>query len=253
MATLDLKRSSLAPQVCALPAPLSAIQHVRKMRGGTQAHLMPGSDGNLYVVKFQTNPIHPRVLASELLATRLGSWLGLPMPQVGVIEVSSWLIAHSPALLVELAESRIPCSSGLQLASRYAADSAYFEVLEQLPETSFRNVINKQDIIRALAFDKWAGNCDSRQVVFARKIGQRQFQALLVDQSYCFNASQWNFPDLPFMGMSEHDTCTARLRAGNVLNRFCPASRQLNMPNFGDSPPRCRRSGISMMPRHSAN
>ena len=201
MATLDLKRSSLAPQACAL----SAIQHIRKMRGGTQAHLMRGSDGNLYVVKFQTNPVHPRVLANELLATRLGFWLGLPMPQVGVIEVSSWLIAHSPALIVELAESRIPCSSGLQLASRYAGDSDYSEVLEQLPETSFRNVVNKSDIVRALAFDKWVGNCDSRQVVFARKIGQRQFQAMLVDQSYCFNASQWNFPDLPFMGTSEHD------------------------------------------------
>lgn len=67
-------------QACALPAPLSAIQHVRKMQGGTQAHLMRGSDGNLYVVKFQTNPIHPRVLANELLATRLGFSLGLPMP-----------------------------------------------------------------------------------------------------------------------------------------------------------------------------
>src|SRR5579864_971888 len=154
MADIDLKRSSLAPQACVLPAPLSAIQHVRKMRGGTQAHLMRGSDGNLYVVKFQTNPVHPRVLANELLATRLGFWLGLPMPQVGVIEVSSWFIAHSPALIVELAESRIPCSSGLQLASRYAGDSAYFEVLEQLPETSFRNVVNKPDIVRALAFSK---------------------------------------------------------------------------------------------------
>src|SRR5437879_2878453 len=125
MATLDLKRSSLAPQACALPAPLSAIQHIRKMRGGTQAHLMRGSDGNLYVVKFQTNPIHPRVLANEFLAARLGFWLGLPMPQVGVIEVSSWLIAHSPALLLKLAESQIPCSGGLQLASRYEIGRAH--------------------------------------------------------------------------------------------------------------------------------
>src|SRR5437016_5883366 len=89
---------------------------------------------------------------------------------------------------------------GLQLASRYAADPAYFEVLGQLPQTSFRNIVNKPDIVRALAFDKWVGNCDSRQVVFARKVGQRRFQAMLIDQSYCFNASQWTFPDLPFMG-----------------------------------------------------
>src|SRR5690349_18717496 len=118
MATPDLKRSSPSLQACgvsAIPVPLAAIQHIHKMRGATQAHLMRGSDGNLYVVKFQSNPVHPRVLANEFLATRLGLWFGLPMSHVGVIEVSSWLIAHSPALLMELAESRIPCSSGLQL------------------------------------------------------------------------------------------------------------------------------------------
>ncbi|HEY6251344.1 MAG TPA: HipA family kinase [Candidatus Angelobacter sp.] len=205
MATLDLKRSSFAPQATAMAAPLSAIQHIRKLRGGTQAHLMRGSDDNLYVVKFQTNPIHPRVLANEFLATRLGSWLGIPMPQVEVIEVSSWLIAHSPALLVELAESRIPCGSGLQLASRYVADPIYFEVLDQLSKVAFRKVVNKPDMVRALAFDKWVGNCDSRQVVFTRRVGQDQFQATLVDQSYCFDASKWDFPDLPFMGTCEHD------------------------------------------------
>src|SRR5579872_81755 len=123
MATLDLKRSLLSPQPIHLrlpqlaAAPLCAVQHIRKLRGSTQAHLMRGSDGHLHVVKFQNNPTHPRLLATEFLATRLGLWLGLPMPQVAVIEVSSWLVAHSPALLIELGESRIPCSSGLQLAS----------------------------------------------------------------------------------------------------------------------------------------
>src|SRR5205823_10938688 len=103
-----------------------------------------------------------------------------------------------PALLVKLAENRIPCSSGLQLASRYVADPAYVEVLDQLPETALSKVINRQDIVRALAFDKWVGNCDSRQLVFTRKTDGRHFQATLVDQSYCFNGSQWNFPDVPF-------------------------------------------------------
>ncbi len=84
MATLDVKRSLRSPQPVPLElpplseAPLSAIQHIRKMRGNTQAHLMRGSDGHLYVVKFQNNPLHPRVLANEFLAARLGLWLGLP-------------------------------------------------------------------------------------------------------------------------------------------------------------------------------
>ena len=47
------------------------------MRGGAQSHLMLASDGNLYVVKFSNNPQHVRVLANELLATRLAAAVGL--------------------------------------------------------------------------------------------------------------------------------------------------------------------------------
>jgi hypothetical protein len=36
------------------------------------------SDDNYYVVKFQNNPQHRRVLVNELLGTRLASRLGLP-------------------------------------------------------------------------------------------------------------------------------------------------------------------------------
>jgi hypothetical protein len=48
------------------------VQHVRRMRGGSQSHLMRASDGHFYVVKFQNNPQHLRVLANEMFATRLG-------------------------------------------------------------------------------------------------------------------------------------------------------------------------------------
>ena len=68
---------------------ISAVQHIRPLRGGAQSHLLRASDGNCYVTKFQNNPQHIRVLANEMFATRLGLRLGLPMPQVEVIEVSS--------------------------------------------------------------------------------------------------------------------------------------------------------------------
>src|ERR1041384_6339969 len=44
--------------------PVEAVQHVRRMRGGAQAHLMRADDGHFYVVKFQNNPQHLRVLAN---------------------------------------------------------------------------------------------------------------------------------------------------------------------------------------------
>jgi len=97
-----------------------AVQHVRRMRGGSQAHLLRASNGAHYVTKFQNNPQHVRVLANEMLATNLGQWLGLPMPRVEVIDVSNWLIEHTDDLRVEVGRAAIPCSSGKQLASLYA-------------------------------------------------------------------------------------------------------------------------------------
>src|SRR6267378_4147920 len=57
---------------------LLATEQIRRMRGGAQSHLMRCSDGHYYVVKFQNNPQHTRILVNELLATRLAARLGLP-------------------------------------------------------------------------------------------------------------------------------------------------------------------------------
>jgi len=67
--------------------PVEAVQHVRRMRGGAQAHLMRADDGHFYVVKFQNNPQHLRVLANELLATRLAESVGLPVPITEIVTV----------------------------------------------------------------------------------------------------------------------------------------------------------------------
>src|SRR6201996_7627843 len=85
----DARVSSLA---------VMAIQQIRRMRGGAQSHLMLASDGNLYVVKFRNNPQHVRVLANELLATRLAAAIGLSVPHSEVIEVTEWLIRNTPDL-----------------------------------------------------------------------------------------------------------------------------------------------------------
>src|SRR5213080_1447169 len=102
---------------------LSAVHHVCRMRGGSKAHLIRASDNNLYIVKFQNNPQHIRILVNEYLGGKLGALLGLPMPEVKVIEVSEWLISNTPELHIEFAGLSIPCSPGLQFGSRYITDS----------------------------------------------------------------------------------------------------------------------------------
>jgi len=58
---------------------IQAVQHMRRMRGGAQSHLMRCSDGHYYVVKFQNNPQHIRVLVNDWLGTRVAEMIGLPV------------------------------------------------------------------------------------------------------------------------------------------------------------------------------
>ncbi len=162
---------------------------------------MRASDHNYYVVKFQNNPQHAKVLANEMFATSLGLWLGLPMPQSEVIEVSGWLIEHTPELRVELAGHVTPCLAGPQLGSRYPCDPMEGQVFDYLPENMFDRVKNVADFARVLVLDKWTGNCDGRQAVFSKSAAQRKFRATFIDQGYCFNAGEWSFPDLALHGV----------------------------------------------------
>jgi len=95
-----------------------AVQHIRRMRGGAQGQLMLGADGHVYVVKFQNNPQHMRVLANEFLASRLALAAGLTAPEVELIEVSSWLVEHTQELEIDLGTTRVKCQPGLQFGSR---------------------------------------------------------------------------------------------------------------------------------------
>jgi hypothetical protein len=181
---------------------ISAVQHLRPLRGGAQAHLLRASDGASYVTKFQNNPQHVRVLANEMLATRLGLALGLPMPRVEVIEVSEWLIEHTEDLRINLGGPRIPCRSGKQLGSQYVGTVSPHRPLDYLPNDLLPKVLNVGDFARALVLDKWTCNSDGRQAVFCHKTPRsRRYVATFIDQGYCFNAGEWTFPDSPLRGV----------------------------------------------------
>jgi hypothetical protein len=189
---------------------LYAIQHIRRMRGGSQAHLLRASDGDFYVTKFQNNPQHLRVLANEMFASRLGQWLGLPVPRVEVIEVSDWLITHTQDLRVEMGCGTVPCSSGRQLGSLYPPPE--LQVFDYLPESMLLRVANLADFARSLVLDKWAANSDGRQAVFVRQPRARRYQAAFIDQGYCFNAGEWTFLDSALRGVYARDCVYAGVR-----------------------------------------
>jgi hypothetical protein len=197
---------------------ISAVQHVRALRGGSQAHLLRASDGNCYVTKFQNNPQHIRVLANEMLATRLALALGLPMPRVEVIEVCDWLIEHTEALRIQFAGKAIPCRSGKQLGSIYAGGAEL--TLDYLPAECLDGVRNIADFARALVLDKWTSNADGRQAVFYRSGRSSRYDATFIDQGYCFNAGEWTFPDFPLRGVFANNCVYQRV---NGWEAFEPA------------------------------
>src|SRR3974390_1703877 len=69
--------------------PTQAVQHIRRMRGGAQSHLMRCADSNYYVVKFQNNPPHTRVLVHDWLGTIIRRVRNLPS-FAGILAFDKW-------------------------------------------------------------------------------------------------------------------------------------------------------------------
>ena len=180
-----------------------AVEHVRRLRGGAQAHLMRCDDGDYYVVKFQNNPQGIRILANEMLAGKLAQALGLPVAQPEVIEVSDWLVEHTPDLFIEWGNKQVRCASGFQFGSRFPCDPLRAPVYDFLPDALLETVVNRESFLGMLVFDKWACNCDSRQSVFYRAPGgdSLHYVATMIDHGFCFNANEWSFPDAPLRGI----------------------------------------------------
>jgi hypothetical protein len=196
---------------------LFATEQIRRMRGGAQSHLMRCSDGHYYVVKFQNNPQHRRILVNELLGTRLAARLGLPTTPVAIIHVGEELIRLTPELCMEMPRARVPCQAGLQFGSRYPGDPRRLALFDFLPDEQLRTVENLYQFAGMLVFDKWTCNTNGRQTLFFREELSRQhtqgngpeagedrgadYETVMIDQGFCFNAGEWSYPDAPLRGL----------------------------------------------------
>jgi hypothetical protein len=220
---------------------LFATEQIRRMRGGAQSHLMRCSDGYYYVVKFQNNPQHRRILVNELLGTRLAARLGLPTTPVEIIHVGEELIRLTPELCMEMPRARIPCQAGLQFGSRYPGDPRRLALFDFLPDKQLRAVENLYQFAGMLVFDKWTCNTDGRQTLFLREklhdphaqgngheTNEDQhgdYEAVMIDQGFCFNAGEWNYPDSPLRGLYARNSVYEGVTG---MESFAPWLERLN-------------------------
>src|SRR5260370_32958491 len=95
----------------------------------------------------------------------------------------------------------------MQFGSRYRGDPRQLTLHDFLPDEQLHEVENLHEFAGMLVFDKWTCNTNGRQTVFFNDQGKAAEQAVtryktkMIDQGFCFNAGEWNFPDAPLRGL----------------------------------------------------
>jgi len=193
--------------------PIVARRLIRKMRGGAQAHLIEGSDGAFYVVKFTNNPQHRRILVNEWLSGVLLRYLQVYTPEMALIELTPEFIAAHPDLSIVYGSRREQPPPGIHFGSRTAVDPDRVAIYDFLPDSLLGKIENRTDFLGIFIFDKWVGNADSRQAIFFRAKARNWtplkgeaparvgFFAQMIDHGFAFNGPHWSFTDSPIQGV----------------------------------------------------
>ena len=188
---------------------VNAISQIRKMRGGSQAHLLECDDGHFYVVKFQNNPQHRRILVNEWIASSLLAYLRISTPEIALVNISAEFLADNPQVYIELRTERVPVDPGQHFGSRYPGNRSKDMIFDFIPDILLEKVVNRNEFLGAVVLDKWTGNVDKRQAIFRRSRIRpcngsetpRGYLASMIDQGYAFAGPQWTFVDSPLYGL----------------------------------------------------
>lgn len=193
--------------------PVNARRFIRKMRGGAQAHLLEADDGNCYVVKFQNNPQHRRILVNEFLAAEILTHLQIAIPGHQIVRLSSEFLAANPEVYLQTGTRRTSIPPGWHFGSRFPGNPDVLAVYDFIPDSLLGQVANSDHFLAILAFDRWVANADGRQSIFFRaqlndwlrrpgippqKLG---FLVLMIDHGFAFNGPHWDFPESAVAGL----------------------------------------------------
>jgi hypothetical protein len=193
--------------------PTAARRLIRKMRGGSQAHLLEAADGHCDVVKVRNNPQHRRILVNEWISSVFLKYLGIATPEVAIVELSAEFLRENPEVYLQLGAGRQAFETGWHFGSRFPGDPARNVVYDFLPDAILGKVENLSEFAAVLSFDKWMGNADSRQAIFFRArlkewLPASKSHALrmglvaqMVDNGFVFEGPHWRLSDSPIQGL----------------------------------------------------
>jgi hypothetical protein len=160
------------------------MQHIRKLRGGSQPILAQASDGLIYVVKFTNNLQGANLPFNESIGSELYCACGLQVPSWKPLLVTGSFIDRNPDCWIQTPEGRLRPDPGLCFGSRFLGGDG-IRLLEILPGTSFKRVRNHKSFWLAWLIDICAGHADNRQAIFLED-AMRGLEAFFVDQGHLF-------------------------------------------------------------------
>jgi hypothetical protein len=205
--------------------PVDARRFIRKMRGGAQTHLVEASDGNCYIVKFQNNPQHPRIVVNELIAAEFLRHLQIATPEYSLVRLSPEYVATNPEGRMSLGSENILPAPGWHFGSRHPGHPDTTAVYDIVPDSMFPQIANLEQFRAVLVFDRWVSNADGRQSIFLRaqlndwlsrpgipprKLG---FVTLMIDNGFIFNGPHWDLFESPLTGLYARRTVYQGIRS----------------------------------------
>ena len=96
---------------------------------------------------------------------------------------------------------------GLQFGSRYPGDPRQLTLHDFLPDERLREVENLHDFAGMLVSTNGRATATAARRFFlsdpckAAEQPVTRYKTRMIDQGFCFNAGEWNFPDAPLRGL----------------------------------------------------
>src|SRR5580700_11873521 len=110
---------------------VAASRYVTPLReGGSLPAIVEADDDGMYVLKFRGAGQGPRALIAELVVGELARALGLPVPEIVLMELDAALARTEPDPEIQ---DLIKKSAGLNLALDYLPGSVMFDPIAEQP------------------------------------------------------------------------------------------------------------------------
>ena len=132
------------------PRTLSATRYVTPLReGGSMPAVVEADDDGMYVLKFRGAGQGAKALVAELIAGGIAQALGLPIPEIVLMELDPGLARTEPDPEIQ---DLIRASAGLNLALDYLPGAVNFDPVAEQPDGELASCI--------VWFDAFVSNVD---------------------------------------------------------------------------------------------